>query len=161
MPANSARDQAEPDKRGKPLVFSKRAVTLTKRMGEDTRDPDVVWDVWCGLHSGIPECCITFFVKVWRHLNRGRWENEVLGEPSTGDEDEVIDVLNIEVVELVDSIQYGYLDLIRSYKSKRARSSKAVVPWYIVCPACLLTDNIVRLRRCRCRQGGKPPAFPL
>ena len=38
-----------------------------KFMGESLNDACVVGDVECGLHSGLPLCCIVFFVKVrWR-----------------------------------------------------------------------------------------------
>jgi hypothetical protein len=112
----------------KPLVFSRRAITLAKRIDEDSSDPRVVWDIWCGLHSGIPECCVTFFVKFWRHLNEGRWQNEVLGEPDTAEEFDVIDVLNKEVLELVDTIQYGYFDLLKKYRGRRAASKRPLEP---------------------------------
>lgn len=32
----------------------------------------------CGLHSGIPECCVDFFVKHWRRWYKDRRQTEIL-----------------------------------------------------------------------------------
>jgi hypothetical protein len=47
-------------------------VTLLRKIGERRPSDRTIQWVDCGLHSGFPPCCITFFVKTWAplHLHR-------------------------------------------------------------------------------------------
>lgn len=48
--------------------ISPEAVEFGRTIGVDTEDLFQLFDIECGLHSGIPKCCILFFVKLWRPL---------------------------------------------------------------------------------------------
>lgn len=49
---------------GPPLGLRDPAAFI-ERYGLDATDESLVHHVTCGLHSGIPECCVLFFVTVW------------------------------------------------------------------------------------------------
>lgn len=53
-----------------PIVVSDAAVRFARQVGEAGLGP--LLDIHCGLHSGIPECCVFFFVKVWSRWGQGR-----------------------------------------------------------------------------------------
>lgn len=58
-----------------PVVISKRAQELAAKFcPEEMHNHEILRDVECGLHSGIPECCILFFVRVWSGMSR--WHRE-------------------------------------------------------------------------------------
>lgn len=41
------------------------ATAVARELGVDPADRCAVAMIECGLHSGIPRCCVAFFVKVW------------------------------------------------------------------------------------------------
>lgn len=41
------------------------ATEVARELGVDPADCSAVEMIECGLHSGLPRCCIAFFVKVW------------------------------------------------------------------------------------------------
>jgi hypothetical protein len=42
-----------------------RAKQVARELGVDPADRDAMGMIECGLHSGLPRCCVAFFVKVW------------------------------------------------------------------------------------------------
>jgi hypothetical protein len=48
-----------------PIIISRQAQEFGREVGAN--DCFELVDIECGLHSGIPKCCVLFFVKVWRH----------------------------------------------------------------------------------------------
>src|SRR5690349_14165312 len=101
-------------------VFSRRSIQLAERIGVNPADRETLWDIWCGEHSGMPECCITFYVKVWQPLAFARWDHESRDEIT----DEVIDVTNAELVDLADDVQLSYFEMLERlgpYQGARRR----------------------------------------
>jgi hypothetical protein len=95
-----------------PIVTSLEAQNLAQKIrATNPRDSETIE---CGLHSGIPPCCVFFFVKVWQYN--------------------------------VDNMVYreGYLRTQNAFLGVRRPEDG---PGYVMCPACLLTRNVVQLKK--------------
>lgn len=47
------------------MDFSDEAHKLARRLAVDDNDHSEMHMIECGLHSGLPPCCVSFFVKMW------------------------------------------------------------------------------------------------
>ncbi len=47
------------------MTATARANQAARDLGVDPADRAMMERVECGLHSGLPRCCVAFFVKVW------------------------------------------------------------------------------------------------
>lgn len=103
-----------------PFRIPKRAQELADRLGVD--------DLWnknvikCGLHSGIPECCVAFYVLAWEDL--------------------------YAMPEYAKA-----MDKVRHLGRHRAANNYRLIG-YVPCPACLLAETFVKVRRCKCGEIG-------
>jgi len=76
---------AKPTKPKQPAISDTRiipcaTVALATKLGVGFSPNEivtVVWDIECGLHSGIPECCIAFYVGGWRSACVASMKDEV------------------------------------------------------------------------------------
>ncbi len=91
----------------------------------------------CGLHSGIPKCCVAHFVKVMMPL----WD----ALPDNCLDAEVYDAMS-EAEQSIFNICYGYMFWWRP-------TDKQPEEWpaYTPCPSCLINNTIVpELKKCNC-----------
>jgi hypothetical protein len=97
------------------------------------------WTVECGLHSGIPRCCIVWYVMAYlpaiqtheliEDINTGRPEGNELSLPG-------------------DWTFLYYSSMLRRYEAENNIQIN-----YIPCPACFLARRFVRkLKRCDCHR---------
>ena len=107
-------------------------VSFLRRMGGGCPDDGTIYNVDCGIHSGLPRCCILFFVKVW-----DRWALSVASLRVHGETRQQLlaraDVQQKEALLAMDSYREMLGDL-------RVR--------YILCPRCVLDRSFVVPRRC-------------
>ena len=96
--------------------------------------PDNLRHAYCGLHSGMPECCILHFIVYWLPLT------ELLPIFETN-------LLTDEIIE--EALKERPV----RYKTKLAQ----VLNWhhpnrsnYVRCPKCRIEDYAVEIKSCRC-----------
>lgn len=80
-------------------------------------------DVECGMHSGIPDCCIKFFVTVWVWV------------PKTRKSKTFRDYWN----KMEKKYKYG----------KDTLDNGAKYLGYIPCPSCLHKNNFIQVKDCK------------
>ncbi len=77
----------------------------------------------CGLHSGLPLCCVTWYLTAWRLL----WRIDFHVAP--------VETIG-EVDFLMDGVTVRY---------------QMLAPWgYVPCPSCIVRNNRVNMRSCAC-----------
>lgn len=99
----------------------------------DVQDPTdaQIHDVACGFHSGFPKCCIAYYIKCYKpiadlYIDR----NEIYMEKSNSFDDYVTD----------KEIEMLHTDLLIWAAREKVG--------YFRCPACILSNNCVEVKRC-------------
>jgi hypothetical protein len=123
-------------------VTPEYVIAFIKKIHEDPTNFGTFWTVYCGMHSGIPECCIAYHVKIsiklWYHLPL---TNEEMDELEADPDDPDHDFLRIA---------YSYMDWWRKGKDPEKWAP------YTPCPACLLKrEFVMELADCDCRKQRK------
>lgn len=54
-----------------PIVVSKEAIEFAEQLGRTTWAD--IYNINCGLHSGIPKCCILYYISSWHADFRPRY----------------------------------------------------------------------------------------
>lgn len=106
---------------------SPKARELAAKLGIELDDKFRMHDIVCGLHSGIPPCCVAFFVMTWEPLMFEEWLAE--------------EEKDTERLETIEHLMAGWWNCITEPDDN----------WgYIPCPACFLQGKRVKVRRCKC-----------
>lgn len=111
----------KPRKYTKISVESQEVAKLLSKLHLRRRDKQVLDDITCGLHSGIPECCVAFYLLMW--------------QPAVHAEKALADTM---------------LDASSLFKFN-AHYRKLLGPCgYVRCPACILAKRVVKVKACDC-----------
>lgn len=111
---------------------------VLKLVNEMRLDPEpwLCWTVECGLHSGIPQCCILFYTMMYLPA----LEDHRLAEEMNKDVEDGNDELDLPGEWAF--LNYRYM--LNRYNDEHERIN------YIPCPACFLARKFVKLKRCNC-----------
>lgn len=82
----------------------------------------------CGFHSGIPPCCITFFIKIWTKLIRS--------------------LPDFYESYAKSPIERDIRRIMELYQNSTYKTD------YICCPNCFITGRVEPLRECDCTKKG-------
>jgi len=109
-------------------------VDLLRRLGETSPTDGTIHNVDCGIHSGFPPCCITFFAKGW-----DRWILAYSTLRAHGETRE-------QLLARADPLQREALLAMDSYRDMPLLGARV---GYIPCPRCALLRDFVSPLRCR------------
>lgn len=125
----------KPRKYTKISVESQEVAKLLSKLHLRRRDKQVLDDITCGLHSGIPECCVAFYVMMWGPVVEAK---EALVHPVA---DEIYRQSRLIDHEKPVSNLLKFTDRYR----------KLLGPCgYVRCPACILARRVVTVKACDC-----------
>lgn len=112
--------------------------------------PELIHAATCGLHSGIPECCVAFYLTIW---SPALYASEAFLAPIR--EAFVRFSPNTEATNPLFAFLDQYL-----YSVQHAGLSANRKIGYIRCPACVLAKRVIKVKACDCYKDDSPAPAP-
>ena len=111
------------------------AFSFIEKIKEAPTDFRTFFNVMCGLHSGIPPCCVAFYVKMYVKI----WH-------ALPDEASLVKVLANK-----GDVRWAFAATVGDYFDWITALPADTRPHYIPCPSCVLHEQFVpQLVKCNC-----------